>query len=210
MPIILPPKPPPGPTPPQKPTKPPTAQDFIKWVGGRTGLTWREFFDAWAGAYDLTTEEREALWSQVKDKEPKPPKPPPEKPPEKPKPKEPVEKPGLVIERTPYPKWWKDSRAWPININAAGTWPIIPTTPGYRTYIATIVFTVSDETNITFNIGVYGPTGPMDFGGESEPRGIVMAMADSPIPCGDRGFSITSDGEDVLVSGFIVYYYEKE
>lgn len=123
--------------------------------------------------------------------------------------KKPVE-PKLIIARTPYPKWWKDSRAWNININEAGTWRIIPQTPGYRTYIATLVFTVSGETNIVLQFGIFPPTGPMDFGGDGEPRGIVIAMGDSPAPCGEGGFVISSDGAGILVSGFVVYYYEKE
>ena len=133
----------------------------------------------------------------------------PEVPEEKP-PKKPTVKPKLIIERTPYPKWWKDSYAWNINIDAAGTHIVIPQTPGYRTYISTIVLMVSGETNITFEMGPFGLSGEMDFGGENEPRGMVIAMGESPMPCGGAGFKIITDGIGVHVGGFIVYYYEKE
>lgn len=195
---------------PPKPKPPkPTAKDFLKWVEGRTGLTWREFFDAWVGAYDLTTYEINALWDQVKWKEPKPPTPAAEKPPEKKPPEKPKVPPELIIERTGYPKWWKDSMAWNINIEGPGTWTIMSQSPGYRKYVSVIVFTVSGETNITFGMGVFGSSGSMDFGGENEPRGIVIAMGNSPLPIGEGAFTITSDGVGVTVGGFIVYYYEK-
>jgi hypothetical protein len=118
--------------------------------------------------------------------------------------------PPVVITRTPYPKWWKDARAWAIQLVDAGTATVIGPTPGYRTYISTIVLTVSGETIITFGMGVFGSSGQMRFGGTDEPRGIVIAMGDSPLPLGGGGFTITSSGPGVNVGGFISYYYEQE
>lgn len=149
----------------------------------------------------------------INPKGPPTPKPTPEPkqtPTPTPKPKTtPKVNPTLVIERTPYPRWWRDAYAWNININEAGVWPIIPQTPGYRTYVATIVINVSGETDITFTFGRFPPTGIMNFGGDGEPRGMVIAMGESPAPCGEMGFVISSNGAGILVSGFIVYYYEK-
>lgn len=196
-------------TPAPKP-KPPTIKDFEIWVEGRTGLTWREFFDAWVGSYDLTPKEIESLWNAIKGKEPKAPEKPKPKEPEKPKPKEPKVPPELIIERTPYPKWWKDSMAWNINIDGAGTHTVMSQSPGYRKYVSVIVLTVSGETNITFGLGTFGSSGAMNFGGEGQPMGMVIAMGNSPLPCGEGGFTITSTGVGVHVGGFIVYYYEKE
>lgn len=143
---------------------------------------------------------------------PPPPKPPIKPPPPKPPPKKPPPKvpPKLIIERTPYPKWWKDARAYMISMVGPETRVQIAPTPGYRTYISTIAFTVTDETNVVLNMGVFGPSGPMHFGGDGGPRGIVMAMGDSPMPCGGGGFSITIDGAGVSLAGFICYYYEPE
>lgn len=124
--------------------------------------------------------------------------------------KRPPVPPQLIIPRTAYPKWWKDARAWKINISEAGLYHVIDKTPGYRSYVTTIVLTVSGETNIIFGMGVFGESGAMDFGGTNEPMGIVIAMGNSPLPCGDGGFTIDSDGVGVRVRGFISYYYEKE
>jgi len=201
-------------TPPKKPTEvkpqPPTIKDFELWVTGRVGLTQSEFFDIWASAYDLTPAQREALRSQIK----KPPTPTPTpKPPVSPAPaapKQPTEKPELIIERTPYPKWWKDAKAWNIDISAAGTHTIIRQTPGWRCYLSAVVLTVDGETNITFGMGAFGSSGYMDLGGADEPRGMVIAFGNSPLPLGGGGFAISSDGVGVHVGGFISYFYEKE
>jgi hypothetical protein len=93
-------------------------------------------------------------------------------------------------------------------MDTAGTEIIILPNPNFYLYIATIVLTVSEETDITFSFGVFGETGAMDFGGENEPRGIVIAMGNSPTSCGTGSFQIKSTGEDVHVGGFISYYRE--
>jgi hypothetical protein len=181
---------------------------FKSWAEGRTGLTEKELIDFFAAIFKLTPAEQKTLEGTLPKPPPKTPTPEKITPPPAPPPKQPTVKPELVIARTPYPKWWKDTYAWPITIITAGTHVVIPQTPGYKTYIATIVFTVSGETNITFEMGPFGQSGAMDFGGENEPRGIVMAMGESPMPCGEKGFKIITDGTDVRVAGFIVYYYE--
>ncbi|MFZ1061036.1 MAG: hypothetical protein WAP47_17780 [Candidatus Rokuibacteriota bacterium] len=97
-----------------------------------------------------------------------------------------------------------------ITLSTAGTQVVVPGRSGWRTFIASIAITVSGETNITFDFGIFGPSGAMDFGGENEPRGIVIPMGDSPAPCGYGDFSITSDGAAINVAGFITYYQESE
>jgi len=198
--------------PPQEKPKPytPTIKDFELWATGRTGLTQNEFFDIWVGAYDLTPAQREALRSQIKKEPTLIPAPKPPVSPAPAVPKQPTVKPDLIIERTPYPKWWKDARAWNIDIPDAGTHVIIRQTPGWRSYISAIVLTVDGETNITFGMGVFGSSGSMDLGGTDEPRGMVIAMGNSPMPLGEGGFTITSTGAGVHVGGFISYFYEKE
>jgi hypothetical protein len=86
----------------------------------------------------------------------------------------------------------------------------VPTPGKFILFIATIVLTVSDETNISFTFGVFGSSGSLDLGGTDEPRGIVIAMGDSPAPCGKGGFTVTSDGAGVAVGGFVTYYLETE
>jgi hypothetical protein len=118
--------------------------------------------------------------------------------------------PSLIIARTPYPKWWKTLCTAAISLSGAGTQIVVPTPGKFILFIATIVLTVSDETNISFTFGVFGSSGSLDLGGTDEPRGIVIAMGDSPAPCGKGGFTVTSDGAGVAVGGFVTYYLETE
>lgn len=122
----------------------------------------------------------------------------------------PVVPPALIIARTPYPKWWNTLITAPISLSTAGTQIVIQTTSQFTLYIASIVLTVSDETNITFGFGVFGSSGALLMGGADHPGGIVIAMGASPAPCGKSGFTITSDGSGVAVGGFVTYYLETE
>jgi len=118
--------------------------------------------------------------------------------------------PALIIARTPYPKWWNALLTAPISLATAGTQIIVATPGKFTLFIASIVLVVSDETNISFGFGVFGSSGAMLLGGGTQPSGMVIAMGDSPAPCGKSGFTITSDGVDVAVGGFVTYYLETE
>lgn len=182
---------------------------FEAWAALRTGFTRRQLLELYARGTKLTPQELAYLQAKITQEEKaaaaiKPVTPPTPKPPT-----QPTVKPELIIARTPYPKWWKDAYAWDIDIDTAGEHIVIPQTPGYRTYLATIVLTVDGEVNITFTFGPFPPSGAMDFGGENEPRGMVISTGNSPIPCGGGGFKITTDA-DVHVGGFITYFYESE
>lgn len=117
---------------------------------------------------------------------------------------------SLIITRTPYPKWWKRLQTAAISLSTAGTQVVVATPGRFTLFIATIVLVVSDETNISFGFGVFGSSGPMYLGGGVQPSGMVIAMGDSPAPCGVSGFTITSDGNGVTVGGFVTYYLESE
>lgn len=116
--------------------------------------------------------------------------------------------PSLTITRTPYPKWWKNLQTAPISLSTAGSKIIVPANYSFLLFIATIVLTVSGDTDISFTFGVFGSSGSMDFGGTNEPRGIVIAMGDSPAPCGAGAFSVSSGGVGIAVGGFVTYYLE--
>jgi len=198
-----------------KPPKPqlPTIKDFEKWVEGRTGLTQLEFFDAWVGGYDLTPEQIKALRGQVKKEAPKPPPPKPPTPPAPAPPKEPTVKPELIIARTPYPKWWKDSLNAKIDLTAPGSAVLATVTGNLRLFVATIVLTVTGETVITFAFGNAGSSGPIYLGGENQPMGIVIAMGNSPAPCGAGGLSISAtdpNDEQPSVGGWATCFAEEE
>ena len=183
--------------------------DFLRWAQGRTGFTLRQLYELYSRPLTLTDKEKAEIETLIKTEEAKAAALAEVKPPTPTPPKQPTIKPELIIARTPYPKWWKDAYAWDINIDTAGTHIVIPQTPGYRTYIATIVLTVGGEVNITFTFGSFPPSGTMDFGGENEPRGMVISTGNSPIPCGGGGFKITTSAS-VHVGGFITYFYESE
>jgi hypothetical protein len=180
---------------------------FETWAAGRTGLTRRQLLEVYSSLVILTAKDLKTLQDKIAKEEaaakaaatPRPAPAPPQKQPEV--------KPTLIIARTPYPKWWKDLQTAAIDIDAAGTEIIILPNPNFYLYIATIVLTVSGETNITLHFGVFGESGAMDFGGEGEPRGIVIAMGNSPTSCGTGSFQITSS-DAVHVGGFISYFRE--
>jgi len=118
--------------------------------------------------------------------------------------------PALIIARTPYPKWWNALLTAAINLTTAATQIVVPTPGKFTLFIASIVVVVDGETNISFGFGVFGSSGPMLLGGDTQPAGMVIAMGGSPAPCGKSGFTITSDGAGVAVGGFVTYYLETE
>ncbi len=170
----------------------PSIKDFEIWVAGRTGLTLREFFDIWVGSYELTPAQRESLWAQVKKPPPKPPpERPPQKPPEKP-PEQPKKKPELIIDRIPYPKWWRDSLNATISLTAPGSSILAKVSGKLRLFVSTIVLTVTGETVITIRFGEAGSSGPIYLGGTDQPMGMVVAMGNSPAPCGGGSLKISA------------------
>jgi hypothetical protein len=162
-------------------------QEFTDWLGKRDSLTAGEIKTLTSKISTLTKTVAAAQLAAAK----------------------PTVKPELIISRTPYPKWWRDLKTAAISLSDAGTQTIVATPSRFVIYVATIVLTVSDETNISFGFGVFGSSGSLDLGGADEPRGIVIAMGDSPAPCGQSGLTITSDGAGVAVGGFVTYYLEK-
>jgi hypothetical protein len=139
------------------------------------------------------------------------PPPPPAGTNEEPTPPTPTPPPSeVVITRIPYPKWWKDLNTVAINLPGPGSQQLVSPHPGTRIYVATIALTVTDETNITFYFGTTGYGGPMKFGASGSPKGIVIAMGNSPAACGSGPFSIISDGPDAAVGGFVTYYQVEE
>lgn len=107
-----------------------------------------------------------------------------------------------------YPRWWKEVKRAGINFATIATHIVIPAEIGIRHFISLITFTVGGETNITLYDGDFPFSGPMDFGGTNEPRGIVISLADAPLMLGkDAAFRIASTGA-VQVSGFVTYMSE--
>lgn len=95
-----------------------------------------------------------------------------------------------------------------INFATAATHDIIAAVSGKKHKITTIVFTVAGETNITLRDETGGISGAMDFGGTSQPFGMVANHALVPMECTiSEKFQIISSGA-VQVSGYVLYYDE--
>jgi len=96
-----------------------------------------------------------------------------------------------------------------INIATIATHEIIAAESGLQIKITSIFFTVGGEVNITLYDGAAAVTGAMDFGGTSEPRGMVVALGQCPIELRTgSAFNIAIDAA-IQVSGNVTYYLEK-
>jgi hypothetical protein len=203
-------------TPPKKPEEVKAKTDWPKafkdWAAGQTGFTEKELIDVFATSYNLTPTERKTLERQIKPEPQKQPTPKPTTPPTPAPPKQPTVKPDLIIARTPYPKWWKDSLNATINLTAPGS-AILATVAGkLRLYVATILITVTGETVITITFGNTGASGPIYLGGTDQPMGIVIAMGNSPAPCGTGPLSMSATdpgGVTPSIGGFATCFAEE-
>ena len=202
-------------TPPQTLISKETTQlikSFKTWAAGRTGFTQEELLDIWATSYKLRPEEIEALKKQLKLEIPKPPTPTP-KPTPAPAPKPaPTVPPETIITRIAYPKWWKDGGVAKISLTAPGSQTVKEAPAKGKLYIPTIVITVTGATAITISFGGAGASGPIHLGDTNQPMGIVIAMGNSPAPCGTGGLSISAtdpNAETPSIGGFATYYIEE-
>jgi hypothetical protein len=210
-----------------------TTDAFLKWVETRTGLAREALLEEYARAFGMSVEDLKKLQEEIpkaraaaaaqepkkttKPEEEKKKEVAPAKPKEAPAaavvapPKQPTVKPELVITRTKYPKWWNDEGIAKISLTSSGSQLVVHARADYSLYIATIVLTVTGECDITFTFGEAGASGPMHFGGENEPRGIVIAAGNSPTPCGSGTFMVTAtSSEAVSIGGFVSYYLWKK
>jgi hypothetical protein len=127
-------------------------------------------------------------------------------------PKQPTVKPELIIARTPYPKWWKDSLNATIDLTAPGSKVLANVSGNLRLYVATIVLTVTGPVAITFGFGTAGSSGPIYLGGDNQPFGIVIAMGNSPAPCGSGSLTISAAdlfATNPSIGGFATVFVEQ-
>lgn len=196
--------------PPPKPS-PSRLEDFQKWSAGRTGLTKEELIKNFSDIQKLTPEDRKKLEEEIATKEEEARAAVEAKKLTPPTPAGPTVKPELIIKRTPYPKWWNDEGIAKIALSSPGSQMVITARGDFSLYIATIVLTVSGECDISFTFGSMGSTGSMNFGGENEPRGMVIATGNSPTPCGSGTFMITASSDDAqTIGGYVSYYLWKK
>lgn len=95
-----------------------------------------------------------------------------------------------------------------INIALSGGHTIVSGVSGKRIRIVSLFFTVSDEVDVTLYDGGSPFSGPMDFGGTSEPRGIVIPFPYSPLELGEGNAFEINLSAAVQVSGTVCYYYQ--
>lgn len=95
-----------------------------------------------------------------------------------------------------------------IDIATIATHDIIAAAPGLSHHICAIVFTVAGEVNVEIGDETGVMSGPMDFGGTDEPRGMSIAHDTIPLKCHEgEAFQITLDAAE-QVSGYVTYYRE--
>jgi len=96
-----------------------------------------------------------------------------------------------------------------INFNTATTAEIVAADATRKIKIVSYDLVVGGETNITLKRGATAFSGPYDYGGTSEPRGLVRNFPSNyPLETGvNEAFNITSSAA-VQVSGLVQYYLE--
>lgn len=93
-----------------------------------------------------------------------------------------------------------------INIATAADHTVIAAVSGKKIKITSLLLIAGGEVNITFKDGSTALTGAMDFGGTSEPRGMVSNFGDNALELTPgNAFVITLSGA-VQVSGLVCYY----
>lgn len=94
-----------------------------------------------------------------------------------------------------------------INISTPGMHNIIPATPFKSINISSIFFTVSAETNITLYASLDAISGPMDFGGDGEPKGISLGCGQFPIELFINQTFYINLSDAAQVSGMVSFFY---
>lgn len=95
-----------------------------------------------------------------------------------------------------------------INIATAADHTIISGSAGTQIKVVSILFTVQGEVDITLKSGSTAKSGPMDFGGDSEPTGIVACHGPGPFVCDTAEDFVINLSAAVQVSGYCTYYKE--
>ena len=96
----------------------------------------------------------------------------------------------------------------PIDISSPGDNIIITGTAGTQIKVVFIMFTVAGEVNVKLMSGTTDRSGPMNFGGTDEPRGMVAPHGPGPFVCNTAEDFIINLSAAVQVSGYCTYYKE--
>jgi hypothetical protein len=184
---------------------------FADWAAGRTGFSKAELQEVYALTFGLTPEAIKDLENKTGIKSSTTLTPAAAKKPGVPPQVITRPAPDLLITRTPYPKWWRDSLNATISLTAPGSQVLATVTGNLRLYVATIVLTVTGQTQITINFGGAGSSGLISLGGTGQPMGMVIAMGNSPAPCAGGNLVITTTdpgGTTPSIGGFATCFVE--
>ena len=102
----------------------------------------------------------------------------------------------------------QDITSVPINFATAGDHELVAGQAGKKIKVTSLTFTVAGETNITMYGGATAITGPMDFGGTNEPRGIVIPHGYVPYEVATGQALIVNSSAAVQVSGYVTGFIE--
>ena len=95
-----------------------------------------------------------------------------------------------------------------IDFSSSGDHTIVPGQAGKKIKLTSMVFTVAGETNITIKAGSTAITGPMDFGGTDEPRGIVISHGYVPYEIATGSAFVINSSAAVQISGYLTGFIE--
>jgi len=185
---------------------------FASWSEARTGFSKGELAEIYASSFGLAPEALKKLEGELGVKATTTLTPTVVKKPTVPPQVITRPAPDLLITRTPYPKWWKDSLNAKINLTAPGSQTLAVVSGNLILYVATIVITVTAATVISITFGNAGSSGPIFLGGENQPMGMVVAMGNSPAPCGWGPFSISAtdpNDETPSIGGWATCFVEE-
>ena len=95
-----------------------------------------------------------------------------------------------------------------IDFSGSGDNTIVTGQAGKQIKLASLVFTVGGETNITLKAGAVAITGPMDFGGTNEPRGVVDTHGYCALELAVGQSFVINSSAAVQVSGYVTGYID--
>lgn len=95
-----------------------------------------------------------------------------------------------------------------INFAAAGDNEIVAAVEDRQICIDTLMMTIAGECNLTLQSGENAMSGPLDFGGANEPRGMVCSFNGYPLKTGAGQPFCINASTAVQVSGYITYHLE--
>lgn len=95
-----------------------------------------------------------------------------------------------------------------INIATSGNSTIIAAITGRKINITSFLFTAGGEVNVTLKDGASALTGAMDFGGTSEPRGMVASLDGEALKLSVSSAFVITLSANVQLSGLACYYIE--